>query len=131
MGVQISAKYIQAVCHPDNMFKRPRNSYTVKDKKDICLYKKKNPKATHASIIEWFKGTHNGCRLGVSTVSEILKEKDKWLNMPVESNKNTKLQSGRYDDLENALFMWFCRVRNKGAIVSDDILIEKARVSPK
>ncbi len=108
--------------------KRARSSYTIKDKKDICQYKQKNPKATIAAIMDWFKSSHSGRTIARATVSEILKEKDKWNAIPVDSNDVKKMQSGRYVDMENALYMWFCKVRNKGAIVTDDILIEKARV---
>ncbi len=107
--------------------KRNRSSYSIKDKREICEYKQKNPKATNVSIMSWFKEKH-GRNLPRATVSEILKEKEKWLAMSVDFDKAKKLQSGRYADMENALYMWFCKVRNKGAIVSDDILIEKARV---
>ena len=108
--------------------KRARSSYTIRDKKDICEYKKKNPKATIAAMMDWFKSSHSGRTIARATVSEILKEKEKWLAVPVDANDLTKIQSGRYGDLENALYMWFCKVRNKGGMVTDDILIEKAKV---
>ena len=36
-------------------------------------------------------------------------------------------RTGKHENLEQALFLWFNDVRSKNAIVNDDMLIEKAK----
>jgi len=37
-------------------------------------------------------------------------------------------RSGKHEDLENALFMWFNDMRSKNAMISDEMLISKAKI---
>ena len=66
--------------------------------------------------------------IGRSTISSILKEKDKWLSFPMQgSTDSTKDRVCKEPLLKSALSMWFNDVRTKNLPVNSDMIIEKAK----
>lgn len=68
--------------------------------------------------------------VGRSTVSETLKNKDRWLS----GNSNVNMKSGasrekapKHVQLEEALYAWFLNARQQGAAVTDQLLCVKAK----
>ena len=108
--------------------KRKRSNFTALQNREIVEYKMKNPKETYDSISRVF-ATKWGTSLGKSTVGDILKEKEKWM-VVMEHDLNAKCLRSRpalYVNLEDCVFLWMSQVQSKGAIISDDILLEKAK----
>ena len=69
-----------------------------------------------------------GTAIGRSTISSILKEKEKWLLFPMQrSTDSTRDRSCKEPLLESALSMWFNDVRTKNLPVNSDMIIEKAK----
>ena len=94
---------------------------------EICQYEEENQKATQQDIVRHFSLTW-GTAIGRSTISSILKEKDKWLSFPMQgSTDSTRDRSCKEPLLESALSMWFNDVRTKNLPVNSDMIIEKAK----
>lgn len=65
--------------------------------------------------------------MGKSTIYDILREKDRWLSSEPSESQLKRARVPKFSALEEALFTWFGDMRSRGAVVSDDMLIEKAR----
>ena len=63
--------------------------------------------------------------IGRSTVSDILRDSAKWLEE--EDSSNTKKQTAHHEQLEKALWLWFCNICSRNVAVSDEMLQEKGR----
>ena len=105
--------------------KRRRTNVSAGQKHAICKHKQDFPNASIQSIIAWAKETLQ-LDIGRSTVSDILKAKEKWLQAD-DSSVQVRVQSSQHPKLEEALFLWFADVRAKGATVNDAMLLEKAK----
>ena len=68
-----------------------------------------------------------GKQVGRSTVSDILRDKEKWTSTPKDGDSSLRQRMGRHDTLEQALLLWFNDVRAKNSIINDDMLTEKAK----
>ena len=106
--------------------KRARLEITAGRKKELCLYKEAHPKATQDDIrrhfsLEW------GITIGRSTVSDILKQKDKWLSASNVATQSTRTRGCKEPELEAALLMWFNDVRSRDVPVSGEMIIKKAK----
>ncbi|CAG8794663.1 5208_t:CDS:1, partial [Gigaspora rosea] len=64
-----------------------------------------------------------------STISKILKEKDKWLaiQMTEPQEKKKTNQPAKFEELENAMNIWMRRVLSQNGILSDGILQVQAK----
>lgn len=62
-----------------------------------------------------------------STLSDILREAPKWLEVTVEREHLTRARCGEQAQLEAALVAWLSEVGAKGGTVGDLALIKKAR----
>ena len=67
---------------------------------------------------------NHGTEIGCSTVSDILRESEKWLN--TEDSSSMKKYEGCYVQLEEALWIWFGNIRPNNLPISDEMLREKA-----
>ena len=106
--------------------KRRRSQFSIAKKKEIVAYKTDHPKSTQDDIAAHF-AREWGKQVGRSTVSDILRDKEKWTSTPKDEDSSLRQRMGRHDNLEQALFLWFSDVRAKNAIINDDMLIEKAK----
>ena len=107
--------------------KRARIEISAAKKQEICQYKEENQKATQQDIVRHF-GLTWGTAIGRSTISSILKEKDKWLSFPMQGSiDSTRDRSCQEPLLESALSMWFNDVRTKNLPVNSDMIIENAK----
>ena len=107
--------------------KRARIEISAAKKQEICQYKEENQKATQQDIARHFSLTW-GTAIGRSTISSILKEKDKWLSFPMQGSTDlTRGRSCKKSLLESALSMWLNDVRTKKLPVNSDMIIEKAK----
>uniref|UniRef100_UPI00358F3611 tigger transposable element-derived protein 6-like n=1 Tax=Myxine glutinosa TaxID=7769 RepID=UPI00358F3611 len=106
--------------------KRARLEIAAGRKKELCLYKEDHPKATQEDVrrhfsLEW------GITIGRSTVSDILKQKDKWLSLSESTSQSTRSRACKEPELEASLLMWFNDVRSRDLPVNGEMIIEKAK----
>ena len=106
--------------------KRRRTQFSVAEKKEIVAYKTDHPTATQDEIAARF-AREWGKQVGRSTVSDILRDKEKWSSVPKDGDSSLRQRSGKHENLEQALYMWFTDVRSKQAIINDDMLLDKAK----
>ncbi|WPG98455.1 Hypothetical protein R9X50_00124600 [Acrodontium crateriforme] len=98
----------------------PRKTLTDVDRRRMCKYAQENPEC---------KQTEIGAIFGVerSTVSKVLRQKEKYL-VPEESGQSpAKRVKGRVPDIERALAVWAKNQERKGFPLTDDMIRDKAR----
>ena len=103
-----------------------RTAISDEIKYDICNYQTKNPNISHENIAIHFNQLHN-LDIKRSTISKILKEKERWLSIENASTSTYKHREVKYPLLEQALSIWVKQAISKGMILSDIILREKAK----
>lgn len=95
---------------------------TVGDRKLVCQRHLENPTQKQEQLAREF-GVER------STVSKILKEKEKWLSMPDDSTVQataTRSRPPRWPDLEQRLGDWMFAMEEQGIAVYDNMIREKA-----
>nr|OQO22320.1 hypothetical protein B0A51_09915 [Rachicladosporium sp. CCFEE 5018]OQO22388.1 hypothetical protein B0A51_10851 [Rachicladosporium sp. CCFEE 5018] len=98
----------------------PRKTLTDADRRRMCQYAEENPTA---------KQTEIGTRFGVerSTVSKVLRQKEKFLLQDDGSRSPVKRAKGRSPDIERALAVWAKNQERKGLPLTNDLIREKAQ----
>lgn len=98
----------------------PRRTLTDEDRRRMCLYHEEHKTAKQTDI---------GALFGVerSTVSKVLRQKEKYLN-PDDGNRSPiKRPKGRVPDIEKALSNWARNYQRQGFKLNDEMIKEKAR----
>lgn len=106
--------------------KRKWTELTTGTKKRLCTRFKERP-STHQELVEWAK-KELSLDISRSTVSTVLKDSEKWLDVPTDESSIVRARPPKHASLEKALVTWFNDVRARGAIVNDAMLIEKGKV---
>ncbi|KAI4630220.1 uncharacterized protein J4E78_002850 [Alternaria triticimaculans] len=98
----------------------PRKTLTDSDRRRMCQYHEENPTV---------KQTEIGAMFGVerSTVSKVLRQKEKYLYQDDGSRSPIKRSKGKFPDIERALSNWARNHQKQGAQLSDAQIREKAR----
>jgi hypothetical protein len=99
-----------------------RKSLTALQKKEICLAKEKFPIPSNAELALAFD-------IGKTTVTDILNQKERWLEIDPESfdaNKK-KRRSLIYENIDQAMAIWVERAIDACLDINGDILKEKAK----
>ncbi|KAK3613220.1 hypothetical protein LTR56_028012 [Elasticomyces elasticus] len=98
----------------------PRKTLTDLDRKRMCQYAEEHPNA---------KQTEIGGIFGVerSTVSKVLRRKEKYLFQDDGSRSPIKRAKGRTPDVEKALGVWARNQERNGLLLTDEAIREKAR----
>ncbi|KAK2753663.1 hypothetical protein FQN55_000026 [Onygenales sp. PD_40] len=97
----------------------PRRTLTDNDRRRMCLYHEENPHV---------KQTEIGAMFGVerSTVSKVLRQKEKYLYPDDGSRSPIKKSKGKFPDIERALSNWARNHQRHGGQLSDAMIKEKA-----
>ncbi|PWY72399.1 centromere binding protein B [Aspergillus heteromorphus CBS 117.55] len=97
----------------------PRRTLTDDDRRRMCLYHEENKTAKQTDI---------GALFGVerSTVSKVLRQKEKYLNPEDGSRSPIKRSKGRVPDIEKALSNWAKNYQRQGYPLNDEMIREKA-----
>ncbi|KAL1849704.1 hypothetical protein Plec18170_007225 [Paecilomyces lecythidis] len=98
----------------------PRRTLTDEDRRRMCLYHEENKNAKQTDI---------GALFGVerrSTVSKVLRQKEKYLNPDDGSRSPIKRAKGRVPDIEKALSNWARNYQRQGYPLTDAMIREKA-----
>jgi len=103
--------------------RKDRQSITIETKIEI-INKKENEHKSDTKLAKVYN-------LDRSTVSNIIRNKQKILDtfkqIRARASKRTRMQKGRFDIVENAVYRWFSMVRSNNIPVSQDILKRKAQ----
>ncbi|XP_064464099.1 tigger transposable element-derived protein 6-like [Ornithodoros turicata] len=78
------------------------------------------------AILDWFH-RERGIRIVKSTLSVILKESDAWLQVSSADASSMRKTSLELEALERSLVLWVESMTERKAVVSDMMLVEKAR----
>ena len=90
--------------------KRRRTQFSVAEKKKRSS-PTDHPTATQDEIVTRFARDW-GKHVGRSTVSDILRDKEKWSSVPKNGDSSLRQRSGKHEKLEQALYRWFTDVRS-------------------
>ncbi|RDW83329.1 hypothetical protein BP5796_04820 [Coleophoma crateriformis] len=98
----------------------PRKTLTDNDRRRMCQYHEDNPSV---------KQTEIGAMFGVerSTVSKVLRQKEKYLFPEDRSLSPVKRAKGKFPDIERALSNWVRNSQKQGIPLTDAAIKEKAR----
>lgn len=96
-----------------------RKTLTDQDRRRMCQYHEDHPT---------IKQTEIGALFGVerSTVSKVLRQKEKYLYPEDGSRSPIKRSKGKFPDIERALSNWARNHQRQGLPLSDDIIRDKA-----
>ncbi|XP_061191527.1 jerky protein homolog [Saccostrea echinata] len=98
----------------------------VSVKKKICQRKIDHPNASLQDIRQ-FIIDETSLTIGKSTIGDILKNKDKWLDVPTDSGDQTRAKHPKHQSLDDALYLWFTDMSARHAAINDDMLLTKAK----
>ncbi|KAI4211311.1 MAG: hypothetical protein LQ351_005866 [Letrouitia transgressa] len=98
-----------------------RRTLTDQDRRRMCQYHDEHPS---------IKQTEIGSLFGVerSTVSKVLRQKDKYLHPDDGSRSPIKRSKGKFPDIERALANWAKNHQSQGFPLDNDMIRDKARV---
>lgn len=85
--------------------KRGRTDITDALRKAICLEKMRFPTYSGRDLAIFVEKVY-GKQLGRSTICEILKQKEKWMQVPDDSKQTKRRKPGQYPGMEEALVVW-------------------------
>lgn len=100
---------------------KKRKVLTFGEKKELCLLHHKNPSLSQEEI---------GKKFGVkrNTVCDILKNKEKWLNIELNGSNTAKQRekSPKFPELEEALAIWISNALSANKTITGEVIIAKA-----
>jgi predicted DNA-binding protein YlxM (UPF0122 family) len=100
---------------------KKRKILTFGEKKELCLLHQENLSLSQEEI---------GKKFGVkrNTVCDILKNKEKWLNIELNSSDATKQKEKfpKFPELEEALAIWISKALAANKTITGEIIIAKA-----
>ncbi|KAF2816797.1 CenpB-DNA-bind-domain-containing protein [Mytilinidion resinicola] len=115
-----SATPVSATSTRSHSTSTPRKTLTDSDRRRMCLYHEEHPTV---------KQTEIGAMFGVerSTVSKVLRQKEKYLYQDDGSRSPVKRSKGKFPDIERALSNWARNHQKQGFPLNDAMIREKAR----
>ncbi|RPB15426.1 CenpB-DNA-bind-domain-containing protein [Morchella conica CCBAS932] len=106
--------------HTTQSTSSPRRTLTDADRRRMCIFHEEHPNV---------KQTEIGAMFGVerSTVSKVLRQKEKYLFPDDGSRSPVKRSKGKFPDIERALAVWAKNTRKQGVALTDMMIREKAK----
>ncbi|CAG8606980.1 16660_t:CDS:2, partial [Cetraspora pellucida] len=101
------------------MSTKKRVILSAAQKNDICQAKEMNPNIKNIDLA-------NKYQVGKSTITDILKEKERWLATTEEEGKVKKFRGPKWPKLEEALGLWVDNTLNSSQDIDGHILKTKA-----
>ncbi|PKK55696.1 hypothetical protein RhiirC2_651795, partial [Rhizophagus irregularis] len=98
---------------------RKRVILSAAQKRELCETKEKNPNLSNISLVQQY-------RVGKSTITDILKEKERWLSITESQGSIKKFRGPKWPQLENALSLWVDNALNTKQDIDGNILKTKA-----
>jgi hypothetical protein len=108
--------------------KQTRSAISDELRKKICLYSKDNPQKSQTDIANHFNDQFETLNIDRSTVSKILKQKEKWLSI-TSSNSAKKFhhKKPKYPLLEYAMQLWIEQIIIGNIFLTEKLIKEKAQ----
>ncbi|GET57988.1 jerky protein homolog-like [Rhizophagus irregularis DAOM 181602=DAOM 197198] len=91
---------------------RKRVILSATQKRELCETKEKNPNLSNISLAQQY-------RVGKSTITDILKEKERWLSITESQGSIKKFRGPKWPQLENALSLWVDNALNTKQDIDD------------
>ena len=105
-----------------------RQQCTAADRKRICELQLAHKDLTQEKLTALIADQLKLPNIKRPTVTGILKESHKWLNSAdTTADKRVRDRKPLHENLETVLMQWFGQLRARGALISDRLLVEKAR----
>src|ERR1700737_494409 len=110
-------------------FTRTRVDLSTSDKRKICEVHKAHPGLKHEDLAQYMVDQHKFKLVDRTTISKILRSKEKWMNMDtcVREGNVRRARVGKWPQLEKALVLWFGQVKARRGVVTDDVIMQKAK----
>lgn len=107
---------------------RKRVQLSDLDRKQICQLAAENLSLSQDKLTALLQVQLNKPDLARSTVTGILKDRTKWLAISNEAaGSKVRHRGAQWDNLEQALMQWFAQLRSRNAVLTDRLLLEKAK----
>ena len=103
--------------------KRQRLCLNISEKLLICEYADRNSGKSQQDIADHFSELWSK-DIKRRTVGDVIQSKQKWQEF---DQKSKRVQTGKFPDVETALYEWFRSIRAQNIPLTDDLLKEKAR----
>ncbi|KAJ7076511.1 hypothetical protein C8R43DRAFT_1179850 [Mycena crocata] len=100
--------------------RKPNHRLSYVDRKALCIYHKENPNARQVDIARLY-GVER------STISKILKNKTKWLNIPADVTSDSPNRPFEFAEIEENMVKWLLQCRDNDTILSDSMIGSKAK----
>jgi hypothetical protein len=101
------------------MSTQKRTSLSAAQKRELCEAKVNNPSLSNVELSRQYS-------IGKTTVTDILKEKERWLSITSEQDDLKKFRGPKWPQLERALSLWVDNALNAQQDITGNILKEKA-----
>src|SRR5215216_101909 len=98
---------------------RKRVILSAAQKRELCETKEKNPNLSNVNLAQQY-------RVGKSTITDILKEKERWLAITESQGNVKKFRGSKWPQLENALSLWVDNALNTKQDIDGNVLKAKA-----
>jgi hypothetical protein len=107
---------------------RKRVQLSDLDRKKICQLAVEHKSLSQDKLTALLQTQLNKPELARSTVTGVLKERTKWLGLSDEAaGSKVRHRSAQWENLERALMQWFGQLRSRNAVLTDKLLLEKAK----
>ena len=106
--------------------KKRRTAVSIQQKREMCIYKQKNPDATRREIMQYMMDTR-GIHLGFTTITDVLRDREKWMSVDESKAMVSYLHHAHWLELEEELYSYVVEARNRGEELEDDVLVKKAK----
>ncbi|XP_064475509.1 tigger transposable element-derived protein 6-like [Ornithodoros turicata] len=107
--------------------RKKRAGLTAGDKRDICQWKQAHPTANLNATLNWIR--HDmGLDIAKSTLCTVLKDAGTWLGISSADASSMKWRLPELEALERSLVLWIEAMVGRKAVVSDKMVVEKARL---
>src|SRR5262245_28983703 len=98
---------------------KKRTNLSAEQKRELCEIKEKESTISNTYFVQKYN-------IGKSTVTDILKEKDRWLAISGDQGKIKKFRGPKWPQLEDALSLWVDNALNTKQDINGNILKTKA-----
>jgi len=111
--------------------KRNRNEITIEQKRELCLYAQEHPQLKQVELRLHFQAKWN-TNIGSSTLSDILKNSEKWFDTTnIRSSNAKRIRQAEQPYLEEMILIWMSDTKAHNLPINDEMIIEKAKMFGK
>ena len=98
------------------MSTRKRTSLSAAQKRELCEVKKNDPSLSNVELARQYN-------IGKATVTDILKEKERWLAITTEQDDLKRFRGPKWPQLERALNIWAINIIKSHSLLKSYLLL--------